>query len=178
MQRAIEEAKRGDRAAQRQLYDQLSPWCLGICRRYIKQIDYAEDVMIVAFAKFLKNLDQFRAEASIEAWVKRIMINECLTVLRKKKMEFADEMTSYENHLISKADQLDRMSTQEIQDMIDQLPEGCKMVFNLYVFEEYTHKEISENLGITEGTSKSQLSYARKLLKEVFTSNNKVHHGS
>ena len=177
MQTAIEKAKVGDRSAQRQLYDHLSPWCLGICRRYIKELHYAEDMMIIAFAKVLKNLDQFRSEASIETWVKKIMINECLSFLRKNRMEYAEEMSAYENSMISHANQIDLLSAQEIQTMVDQLPEGCKTIFNLYVFEEYTHKDIAESLGISEGTSKSQLAYAKKLLKEVFTSLNKVHHG-
>jgi RNA polymerase sigma-70 factor, ECF subfamily len=177
MQTAIDQARKGDRTAQRQLYEHLSPWCLGVCRLYIKDLSYAEDVMITGFAKVLKNLVQFREESSLKTWVKKIMINECITFLRKKKIEFAEELSSYENQVIAKADQIDLLENKEIQAMIDQLPDGCRMVFNLYVFEDYTHKEIAENLSISEGTSKSQLAYARKILKEMFTSNNKVSHG-
>lgn len=177
MQHAITKAKNGDRTAQRQLYDHLSPWCLGICRRYIKDPDFAEDVMITAFARFLKNLHQLRDECSPEAWISKIMVNESITFLRKKKVMYSEEMSVYENVLVSEASQLENLTTQEIQTLIDKLPEGCKMVFNLYVFEEYSHKEIAEALQISEGTSKSQLAYARKILKESFTAQNKVSHG-
>ena len=177
MQTAIIKAKNGDRTAQRQLYDHLSPWCLGICRRYIKDPDFAEDVMITAFARFLKSLHQLRDESSPEAWVKKIMINESITFLRRKRVVYSEEMSVFENVLVSEASQIEDLTTQEIQMLIDKLPEGCKMVFNLYVFEDYSHKEIAETLNISEGTSKSQLAYARKILKETFTTQNKVSHG-
>ena len=178
MQNIILNAKKGDRTAQKQLYDQLSPWCLGICRRYIKDPIYAEDIMITAFARFLQNLEQLKDNGTVEAWIKKIMVNECISFLRKKKIIFSEEISNFENHLVNHGNAIDEMTNQEIQTLIDDLPEGCKMVFNLYVFEDYTHKEIADTLNISEGPSKSQLAYARKNLKEAFTTLNKVHHAS
>ncbi len=123
--------------------------------------------MITAFFKVFTNLNNFEHKGSFEGWIRRIMINECISYQRvQKKVSFMedesyieDTFNNVENHF----------SVDDIQSLIDSLPDGYKMVFNLYVIEGYKHQEIAKMLGITEGTSKSQLSHARKVLQEQIT---------
>jgi RNA polymerase sigma-70 factor (ECF subfamily) len=126
----------------------------------------AEDVLVVAFTKVFERIDQFKAEGSFEGWLRRIVVNESLTYLRRNKnmyleteIEKVDKNTDFsqlENHL--EADDLLRM--------VGELPTGYRMVFNLYAIDGYSHKEIAEQLAISENTSKSQLSRARALLQK------------
>lgn len=152
-----------NRQAQQQLYARFSPKMLGVCRQYIKDLHHSEDVMITAFMKVFTNLKNFEHKGSFEGWIRRIMINECISYLRvNHKMHYSDE----ENFVEESFDAIgDQFSADEIQSLIDTLPEGYKMVFNLYAIEGYKHQEIASLLGITEGTSKSQLSHAKKALQ-------------
>ncbi len=143
----------------------------GICRRYILQHNDAEDVMIEGFYKVLNNIHQFDGRGSFEGWMKKIMVNEALMWLRKKrlamvemneKMPIADENEELENFELEPA---------EVLQLLDQLPGGYKTVFNLYVIEEFKHREIAEKLGISINTSKSQLILAKKKLKQLIESN-------
>jgi RNA polymerase sigma-70 factor (ECF subfamily) len=123
----------------------------------------AEDVMITAFMKAFISLKNFKHEGSFEGWIRRIMVNECISFLRvQKKVKFLEEEIYTEESSNSIESQF---SVDDIQFLIDNLPDGYKMVFNLYVIEGYKHHEIAELLGIKEGTSKSQLSHARKMLQ-------------
>ncbi len=137
---------------------------LSVCRQYIKDLHSAEDVMITAFMKVFVSLEKFEHKGSFEGWIRRTMINECISFIRvQKKVSFVeDEIFSEEsfNNIES------HFSIEDIQSLIDSLPDGYKMVFNLYVIEGYKHQEIAGLLGINEGTSKSQLSHARKVLQE------------
>lgn len=152
-----------NRQAQHQLYLRFSPKMLGVCRQYIKDLHHAEDVMISAFMKVFVHLKNFEHKGSFEGWVRRIMINECISYLRvHQKMEYTEE-ESFEETSFDTLEQ--QFSLDEIQFIIDKLPEGYKMVFNLYAIEGYKHNEIASILGISEGTSKSQLSHARKMLQ-------------
>ena len=114
--------------------------------------------------KVFSNLKNFQHNGSFEGWIRRIMVNECISHIRvQKKVSFIEDENYFEesfNNIES------RFSVDDIQFLIDSLPDGYKIVFNLYAIEGYKHKEISSMLGITEGTSKSQLSHARKMLKE------------
>jgi len=137
---------------------------LSVCRQYIKDLHQAEDIMITAFMKVFTNLQHFEHKGSFEGWIRRIMVNECISFLRvQKKVKFIDDETFFEesfNNIESK------FSVEDIQTLIDDLPDGYRMIFNLYAIEGFKHREIAEMLGINEGTSKSQLSHARKLLQE------------
>lgn len=137
---------------------------LSVCRQYIKDLHQAEDIMITAFMKVFANLSGFEHKGSFEGWIRRIMVNECISFIRvQKKVKFIEDENYFEesfNNIESK------FSVEDIQTLIDSLPDGYKMVFNLYAVEGYKHKEIAEMLGINEGTSKSQLSHARKMLQE------------
>jgi RNA polymerase sigma-70 factor (ECF subfamily) len=160
----IKLAVENNRQAQQKIYSKYSPKMLGICRQYIKDLQQAEDIMITAFMKVFTNLDSFEHKGSFEGWIRRIMVNECISYIRvQKKVSFLedeyyveDSFNNIESHF----------SVNDIQSLIDSLPDGYKMVFNLYIIEGYKHQEIAKMLGINEGTSKSQLSHARKMLQE------------
>lgn len=153
-----------NRHAQQKIYSKHSPKMLSICRQYIKDLQQAEDIMITAFMKVFTNLKSFEHKGSFEGWIRRIMVNECISFIRvQKKVSFLEDEYYVEdtfNNIES------NFSVDDIQSLIDSLPDGYKMVFNLYAIEGYKHQEIAKMLGINEGTSKSQLSHARKMLQE------------
>ena len=159
----IQLAVENNRQAQQQLYTQFSPKMLSVCRQYIKDIHQAEDIMITAFMKVFVNIKNFENKGSFEGWIRRIMVNECISFIRvNKKVKYIEDETYLEesfNNIESK------FSIDDIQFLIDGLPEGYKMVFNLFAIEGFKHNEIASLLGISEGTSKSQLSHARKMLQ-------------
>ena len=159
----IQLAVENNRQAQQQIYTQFSPKMLSVCRQYIKDIHQAEDIMITAFMKVFTNLKNFQHTGSFEGWIRRIMINECISFIRvEKKLKYSEDETYFEESCNNIESQF---SIDDIQFMIDSLPDGYKMVFNLYAIEGYKHHEIATMLGIKEGTSKSQLSHARKMLQ-------------
>lgn len=152
-----------NRSAQQKIYAKFSPKMLSVCRQYIKDIHQAEDVMITAFMKVFTNLKNFEKKGSFEGWIRRIMVNECISYIRvQKKVSFLEEEHYSEDSFNNIESQF---SVEDLQFLIDSLPDGYKTVFNLYAIEGYKHQEIAEMLGITEGTSKSQLSHARKQLQ-------------
>lgn len=157
-------AAENNRHAQQNIYSKHAPKMLGICRQYIKDLHQAEDIMITAFMKVFTNLSNFEHKGSFEGWIRRIMVNECISYLRvQKKVRFLEDEFYVEdtfNNIES------HFSVEDIQSLIDSLPDGYKMVFNLYAIEGFKHQEIAKMLGINEGTSKSQLSHARKMLQE------------
>lgn len=156
-----------NRSAQQKIYTQFSPKMLSVCRQYIKDIHQAEDIMITAFMKVFVNLKNFQHNGSFEGWIRRIMVNECISHIRvQKKVNFLQEEKYFEDSFNNIESQF---SVEDIQFLIDSLPDGYKMIFNLYAIEGYKHQEIASLLGINEGTSKSQLSHARKILKEQIT---------
>jgi RNA polymerase sigma-70 factor (ECF subfamily) len=161
----IELAIENNRHAQQRLYSKFSPKMLSVCRQYIKDVHKAEDVMITAFMKVFANLKNFEHKGNFEGWIRRIMINECISYIRvHKKVTFIEE----ENYVEERYNNIEsQFSVEDIQLLIDNLPDGYKMVFNLYCIEGFKHQEIAAILGINEGTSKSQLSHARKMLQDT-----------
>ncbi len=161
----IKRATGNDPRAQKVLYEKYAPKMLSVCRQYIKDIQFAEDVMINGFVKVFRSLETFQHKGSFEGWVRRIMVRESISYLRKKQfVVFDDEV--FENHEASAPSDSNSWDVDYIQTQIDSLPEGYKMVFLLYAVEGYKHYEIAQMLKISEGTSKSQLFKARKLLQE------------
>ena len=152
-----------NRQAQKSLYDRYANKMLSVCRRYIKDMQYAEDVMITAFVKAFKSLDKFEKKGSFEGWLRRIMVNESLSYLRSQKDHYIYKVN--ENDKYEEAEAEINLDMEQWQNVIDELPNGCKMVFNLFVFEEFKHHEIAEKLNININTSKSQLAHAKKLLQ-------------
>jgi len=164
----IKEVKEGSTAAQKCLFDELSGKLLFICRRYVKSPEDAEEIMLDGFYKFFKQMDSFvyQGDAALFGWIKKIMINECLMFLRKKQTFTIVTDAEVENISLD-GDLLDRLSAAEIFNLIIQLPVGYRTVFNLYEIEGMAHKEIAALLGISEGTSKSQLSKSKVLLQKM-----------
>ncbi|WP_341215531.1 RNA polymerase sigma factor [uncultured Wocania sp.] len=169
----IKRAIKNNREAQHVLFELYAPKMLSICRYYIKDMQHAEEVMLNGFFKVFSHLKNFKNEGSFEGWIRRIMIRESISFLRQKKnIEFIVEDIEHENNYTNniKTD----IEVAEIQQLIDVMPEGYKMVFVMYAIEGYKHQEIANMLNITEGTSKSQLFKARKLLQEKLKELNKT----
>ena len=172
----IELAVESNRHAQHQIYSKFSPKMLSVCRQYIKDLHLAEDIMITAFMKVFTNLKKFKHEGSFEGWIRRIMINECISYIRvHKKVMFIEDENYFEESFNTIESQF---SVEDLQFLIDRLPDGYKMVFNLYAIEGYKHQEIATLLGINEGTSKSQLSHARKMLQSNINKLKKYENGT
>jgi len=175
----IEGCKKGDSTAQRKVFDHFSSKMYAVCCRYVKDKMEAEDVLVTAFTKVFQRISQFKSEGSFEGWIRRIVVNESLTWLRQHKhmqVETDIEAADYEpDYQILE----DHLQAEDLMKLIDGLPAGYKVVFNLYAIEGYSHKEIADQLGINENTSKSQLSRARvylqkqlALLQDDLTKNN------
>lgn len=171
----INDAIHQKREAQQKLFAQYSPKMLGVCRQYVKDTHHAEDLMLSGFLKVFTNLDKFKHEGSFEGWIRRIMVNTCISYLRKKNpIQLTDEEYVFNSHSI---ESLETTGVEDIQKLIDGLPSGYKMVFNLYAIEGYKHAEIAKELKITESTSKSQLFKARKWLQSGYEQINKTVNG-
>lgn len=170
----IKKAISNNREAQKQLFEQYSPKMLGVCRQYVKDLHHAEDLLLQGFLKVFTNLHKFKHEGSFEGWIRRIMVNTCISYLRKKnRIDLSDEDYVFND---SATESLESTTVEDIQKLIDQLPEGYKMVFNLFTIEGYKHSEIAQQLNISESTSKSQLFKARKMLQENYIKMNKAVH--
>ncbi len=173
----IKKASSGNRDAQERLYKKHAPKMLSVCRQYIKDVHFAEDVMVQGFLKMFNNLDTFKFEGSFEGWLRRIMIRESISYLRKQQFVVYDDEV-YEKNQSEEISQSTDLDTEHIQQLIDKLPQGYKMVFVLYTVEGYKHKEIAEMLSITESTSKTQLLKARKLLQDQLRQQNIIGYGN
>ncbi len=161
----IEGCKKQDRAAQEALYDHYCRRMAVVCQRYAKSSQEGEDILQEGFIKVFAGLKSFREESRLDTWMTRIMINTALNHQRQKlyllPMVDVTEVNMPEDESISLAS----FHLSELIAMVQSLPDGCRIVFNLFAIEGYGHKEIGEMLGISEGTSKSQFNRARNLLK-------------
>lgn len=173
----IGKAGAGNRDAQQKLYEMHSPRMLSVCRQYVKDLHHAEEVMLNGFFKVFTHLKDFKGEGSFEGWVRRIMIREAISFLRQyKKLEFQEDLGYESKEVFNNINS--EMDVADIQNLIDALPEGYKMVFVLYAVEGYKHAEIAKMLDISEGTSKSQLFKARKMLQDKLESINSTGYGT
>ncbi|WP_445736780.1 RNA polymerase sigma factor [Mariniflexile sp.] len=169
----IKRAVKNNREAQHVLFELHAPKMLSVCRYYIKDVQHAEEAMLNGFFKVFSNMKDFRAEGSFEGWIRRIMVRESISFLRQQKhIEFPVEEVDFKNEFDNTINT--NMEVAEIQQLIDGLPEGYKIVFVMYAIEGYKHHEIADMLKITEGTSKSQLFKARKMLQEKWHELNKT----
>ena len=173
----IKKAAAGNHEAQQRIYDKHAPKMLGICRQYVRDLQFAEDVMIGGFLKVFKNLESFKFNGSFEGWIRRIMIRESISYVRKQQFVVYDDEL-YERNERETNTIYSEMDVEHIQMLIDALPEGYKMVFILHVVEGYKHNEIAELLQISESTSKSQLFKARKRLQEKLKKQNIIGYGT
>ena len=167
----IKGCKAQNRKAQKALYNQYAPILLAICKRYVKQIEDAEDVMLETFYKIFSNIAQYEGKGSFEGWMKRISVNESLMFLRRKH-NFNISLES--NHLEISSTDLnveEAMFVADIMEVLDTLPTGYRTVFNLYVIDGLKHREIADELGISINTSKSQLIQAKRKLADLLKKN-------
>lgn len=162
-------------SAQKRLYDTYSSKMYGLCYRYVKDSMEAEDILITAFMKIFDKIEQFKSEGSFEGWIRRIVVNEALTHLRRNRsmyleteLEQADREPDYNLS--------DHLEAEDLLNMIQELPAGYRIVFNMYAIDGYSHKEIADHLGINENTSKSQLSRARVYLQKLLLEREAIGH--
>jgi RNA polymerase sigma factor (sigma-70 family) len=161
----IEKCRKDDRAAQKALYDRYCRKMLVVCLRYSKSSAEAEDILQEGFVKVFKGLKDFRRESRLDTWMTRIMVNTALNVQRKKLYLYP--MVDVEDINLPDVEvSMSNVHFTQLLEMIQGLPHGCQIVFNLFAIEGYSHKEIAEKLGISEGTSKSQFARAKSLLQE------------
>jgi RNA polymerase sigma-70 factor (ECF subfamily) len=161
----IKKAIKNNREAQHVLFKMYAPKMLSVCRYYIKDVQQAEEAMLNGFFKVFTNLKNFKNEGSFEGWIRRIMVRESISFLRQhKKVEFPVEELELKNDATNNIKT--NIEVAQIQQLIDDLPEGYKIVFVMYVIEGYKHHEIADALKVSQGTSKSQLFKARKMLQE------------
>jgi RNA polymerase sigma factor (sigma-70 family) len=151
--------------AQKQLYEHFAPSMLGVCFRYTKSIKDAEDILQEGFIKVYKHLPQYKYEGEPGAWIRKIMVNTALNYLKKnRKYQYDLSFNDVTLHPVSVDDPAVTLQTKELADLIRQLPTGFQTIFNLHAIEGYTHVEIADMLGITDGTSRSQYARGRALL--------------
>lgn len=158
----VQACKQNDSKAQRLLYEKYDARFFAVCKRYFVNIHEAEDALVKGFLKIFQNIQSYTNEGNFEGWMHRIIVNECLMELRKKKAIFLN-IDDHSKKISS--DINPNQSDGSALKLLDLLPEGCKVVFILYVIEGFKHKEIADQLGISEGTSKSQLNLAKSKLK-------------
>lgn len=164
--------KNKDRIAQRKVYEQFAGKLYSICKRYLKKDEEAEEVLADTFFIIFTKIEQLQNLEVFEGWAKKIAVNQCLQILRKKENHLVsiDDESFVEKHL---ADENASFSFEkDILALLHFLPEGCRTIFNLFAIEGYPHREIAEMLSITEGTSKSQVNFARKKLQELIQTQN------
>jgi RNA polymerase sigma factor (sigma-70 family) len=166
----IQGCLKGDRNAQRHLYDTYSGKFLAICIRYLKDREHAEDVMIEGFMKIFDKLPQYQGTGSFEGWMKRIIVTQALMTLRSHRHLMMEVNMENETDFKDHSYELNHLEVADLRDMVESLPVGYRTVFNLFAIEGYSHQEIADLLGITESTSKSQLNRARNTLKEKIAS--------
>jgi RNA polymerase sigma factor (sigma-70 family) len=158
----------GDPLAQRKLYERFSRKMMGVCMRYTGNEYEARDVLQDGFVKVFEKLGTFSGQGSFEGWVRRIFVNTALDAYRKSKQDrMLQDIDEVGYHLDSGQDIVSDITAQDLLKMLQKIPAGYRMVFNLYVIEGYSHKEIGEQLNISESTSKSQFSRARAYLMNV-----------
>lgn len=172
----IRQCQANQRKAQAEIYQRFSPTLFAVCLRYSNNYEDAQDVFQDGFIQIFKKIEQFRFQGSFEGWMRRIMVNSCIERHRKKNHLYVinEEITIDENTMdfdSSFDDESDEYSYTELLEIIQRLPNRYQQVFNLYVFEEFTHQQIADLLEISVGTSKSNLSRAREKLMEMIKKN-------
>jgi len=163
----IERLKNQESQAQKVLYDRYAPLMFSVCRRYLRTREDAEEALVSGMYKVFTQIDAYSGAGSFEGWIRRIMVNEALMLLRKAQpLVFPGDDFQVPDHADSFSIEAE-LSAREIMELLDQLPNGYRTVFNLYVLEGFKHQEIADMLGISINTSKSQLILAKEKLKTL-----------
>lgn len=162
----------GRRVAQKRIYELFAPKMVNVCRRYTKDLEQAQDLMHDGFIKVFLNIRKFRGEASLETWVTRIMINNCISEIKKEvkrgiKVKIEDAKLKESESFDFELERKQPITAKQVFESIEELPIGYRTVLSLYLLDGFTHKEIGEQLGISEGTSKSQLAKAKRLIAKL-----------
>lgn len=169
----INKAQANNREAQQKLFTLHAPKMLSICRQYINDLHYAEEIMLNGFLKVFTNLHKFESKGSFEGWIRRIMINESISFLRKRKrLVFVNDESYFKAETINHFETETNVS--ELQLLVDNLQDELRITFNLFAVEGYKHKEIAKLLHITENTSKMRFFRARKQLQQQYIQLKKV----
>lgn len=157
----------GDQRAQRMLFDKFASKMLSVCMRYSKNSEQAEDILQDGFVKVFGKLSYYKGEGSLEGWIRRIVVNTALDQIRKDA-KFRDDITldDVDFKLELKGNVLEDLAAEDLMQLINEMPTGYKVVFNMFAIEGYSHREIAEMLEVSENTSKSQYSRARGYLKK------------
>ncbi|MEM9547069.1 MAG: RNA polymerase sigma factor [Bacteroidota bacterium] len=163
----IEGCKRNDRKCQRALVDQYSPYLFGVCRRYISNVDQARDCLQDSLVHILSNIHKYEDRGMFQSWAARVAATQCLQFIRREKRHVSFDIDNTaepsEDERIS-----DRLEVEDILKFLETIPEKYRIAVNLYIIEGYSHKEISEQLGITESSSRSLVTRARKMIITAF----------
>lgn len=161
----VRDCIQGKLVAQKQLYDAYSGIMLGVCYRYTRSFEDAEDVLQEGFVKVFRNINQFKGEGELGAWIRRIMVTTALNFLKRNKRYRAEMFFTQEYlHPVTQDNPEVKMNAKEVADLVRQLPQGYQVIFNLHALEGYSHMEIGHMLGISDSTSRSQYFRARNLL--------------
>lgn len=167
LEKILEGCKKNDRSAQAGLYKLLAPKLLGLCLRYLQDRDEAEDAMQDAFVKIFTGIGSFKGNGSFEGWAKRIAVNTALTALKTKNRTHFERPTDMMENIGIPDEDPHLISPDELMACMNALPTGYRTIVNLFLVEEFSHKEIAEKLNITESTSRSQYSRARQTLMKL-----------
>ncbi len=177
-EKLIKKCASGDILAQKEFYEKFSGKMMGVCLRYMGGNDEAQDILQDAFIKIFNKLPSYKQTGSLEGWIRRIIVNTALDHIRKNKKFLNNvEVDSVTYLLEGESFIIESLNAKDLLKIIHKLPEGYRMVFNLFAIEGYSHKEIAELLGVTVSTSKSQYSRARKMLREFLVKNEYIIEG-
>ena len=161
----IEGCKNKDPRSQRALFDRFAGKMMGVCLRYANDASEAEDMLQDAFLRIFQHIDQFKFEGAFEGWVRRVVVNAAIRTIERKKIQYKElEENMYDVPRVE-ATAYNHLNQEELMKLINQLPDGYRIVFNLSAIEGYSHEEIGAMLNIQPGTSRSQLVKARKMLQ-------------
>ncbi len=166
--------KAGKKVAQKRIYELFAGKMLNVCRRYAKDSEHARDLMHDGFIKVFLNIEKFREQSSLQTWITRIMINNSISAIKKEvrkgiKVKIEDVQLKEDDVVDFELIEKQPITARQVFEKLNELPLGYKTVLSLYVLDGFTHREIGEQLGVTEGTSKSQLAKAKKLLAKILT---------
>ncbi len=170
----IQGCRRKDTVAQRALFEKYAGILMTICRRYAKDQHEAEDMLQEAFIRIFSYINQFKSAGSFEGWLKRITVNAAIKILQKRKVTIVGIANDQYELISQDFNVLSDLNTEDLLKLISQLPDGYRMIFNLYVIEGYSHEEIAVILKIKTATSRSQLSKARAILKDKINLSQKI----
>lgn len=164
----IDDCISGNARAQKSLFDRFAPKMLGVVLRYVNDKERANDILQDSFIKIFQNLTSFKKDGSLEGWVRRIVVNTALDYLRRNKKYLGHvEITDISLNVSNSSDAIGKLEKESLMEIIQSLPDGYRMVFNLYAIEGYSHKEIADKLEISENTSKSQYSRAKTAIQKL-----------